>query len=49
LLLDACKGIYLVGNKGKINYIEIRHRGILANAHITVSSNPYEKMKTFTY
>ena len=25
------------------------HRGIIANAHITIESNSYEKVKTFKY
>ena len=29
-------------------YMEIgRHRGIIANAHIKIGSNSYEKVKTF--
>ena len=31
-------------------YIEIgRHRGMIANAHIKIGSNSYEKVKTFKY
>ena len=31
-------------------YMEIgRHRGIIANAHIKIGSNSYEKVKTFKY
>ena len=26
-----------------------RHRGIMANAHIKIGSNSYEKVKTFKY
>ena len=26
-----------------------RHRGMIANAHIKVGSNSYEKVKTFKY
>ena len=35
---------------GKTKYMEVgRHRGILANAHIKIGSNSYEKEKTFKY
>ena len=26
-----------------------RHRGVIANAHIKIGSNSYEKVKTFKY
>ena len=26
-----------------------RHRGVMANEHIKIGSNPYEKVKTFKY
>ena len=48
VLLNACKDIGLAVNTGKTKYMEIgRHRGMMANAHMAVGSNPYEKMKTF--
>ena len=50
LLLNACKDIGLAVNIGKTKYMEIgRHRGIIANAHIKIVSNSYEKVKTFKY
>ena len=34
----------------KTNYMEIgRHRGMIANAHIKIGSDSYEKVKTFKY
>ena len=49
MLLNACndcKDIGLAGNIGKIKYMEIgRHRGVIANEHITIGSNSYEKVK----
>ena len=50
VLLNACKDIGLVVNTGKTKYMEIgRHRGVIANAHIKIGSNSYEKVKTFKY
>ena len=50
VLLNACKDIGLVVNRGKTKYMEIgRHRGVIANAHIKIDSNSYEKVKTFKY
>ena len=47
VLLNACKDIGLAVNIRKTKYMEIgRHPGIIANAHITIGSNSYEKMKT---
>ena len=35
---------------GKTKYMEIgRCRGIIANAHIKIGSNSYEKVQTFKY
>ena len=35
---------------GKTKYMEIgRHRGMIANAHIKIGSNSYEKVKIFKY
>ena len=46
----ACKDIGLAVNIGKTNYMEIgRHRGIIANAHIKIGRNSYEKVETFKY
>ena len=46
LLLNACKDIGLAVNTGKT--VEIgRHRGMIANAHVKIGSNSYEKVKTF--
>ena len=37
-------------NIGKAKYMEIgRHRGVIANAHIKIGSNSYEKVETFKY
>ena len=34
----------------KTKYMEIgRHRGMIANAHVKIGSNSYEKVKTFKY
>ena len=50
VLLSACKDIGLAVNTGKTKYMEIgRHRGMMANAHIKIGSNSYEKLKTFKY
>ena len=33
---------------GKTKYMEVgRHRGMIANEHIMIGSNSYEKVKTF--
>ena len=48
VLLNACKDIGLAVNIGKTKYMEVRrHRGIIANAHIKIGSNSYEKVETF--
>ena len=50
ILLNACKDIGLAVNIGKTKYMEIGcHRGMIANAHIKIGSNSYEKVKTFKY
>ena len=37
-------------NTGKTEYMEVElHRCMLANEHITVGSNSYEKVKTLEY
>ena len=47
VLLNACKDIGLAVNIGETNYMEIgRHRGMIANAHINIGSNSYEKVET---
>ena len=49
MLGNACKDIGLAVNREKTKYMEIgRHRGMIANAHIRIVSNSYEKVKTFT-
>ena len=43
-------GYWLAVNTGKTKYMEIgRHLGMMANEHITVGSNMYEKLKTCKY
>ena len=50
VLLNACKDISLAENTGKTKYMEIGcHRGMIANAHIRIGSNSYEKGETFKY
>ena len=50
MLINACKDIGIAVNTGKTKYMEIgRHRGMVANAHIKIGSNTYEKVKTFKY
>ena len=50
MLLIACKDIGLAVNTGKTKYMEIeRHGGLIANEHIKIGSNSYEKVKTFKY
>ena len=50
VLLNACKNIGLAVNIGKTKYMEVgHHRGMIANAHIKIGSNSYEKVKTFKY
>ena len=44
------KCVGLAVNIGKTKYMEIgRHRGMIANRHIKIGSNSYEKVKTFKY
>jgi hypothetical protein len=44
------KCLLVAVNTGKGKYMEIgRHRGLMANEHITVGSNSNEKVKTVTY
>ena len=50
VLLNACKDISLAVNIGKTKYMEIgRYRDMIVNEHISISSNSYEKVKTFKY
>ena len=50
MLLNACEDIGLAVNTGKTKYMEIgRPRGMIANVHINIGSNSYEKVKTFKY
>ena len=50
VLLNAFKDIGLAVNTGKIKSIKVgRNRGVIANAHIKIGSNSYEKVKTFKY
>ena len=50
MLLNACKDIGLAVNTGKNKYMEIgRHGGVVANEHIKIDNNSYEKVKTFKY
>ena len=44
VLLNAHKGIDLTVNIGETQYMEVgRHRGMIANEHITVGSNFMKK------
>ena len=50
MLLNACKDIGLAVNTGKTKYMETgRHRGMVANEHIRIGSNSYEKVKSSKY
>ena len=50
MFLNACKDIGLAANTGKTKYMEIVcHRSIIANEHIKIDGNSYEKVKTFKY
>ena len=49
VLLNACKDIGLAVNIGKTNYMEIGCQGMIANEHIKIGSNSYEKVKTCKY
>jgi hypothetical protein len=49
-IYHPCKDIGLVVNTGKTKYMVVgRRRGMVANEHIAVRSNSYEKVKTFKY
>ena len=48
MLLNACKEICFVVNKGNIEYMAVgRHCGMIANEHIAVGSISYGKVKIF--
>jgi len=50
MLLNACKDIGLAVNVGKTKYKEVgRRRGTMANQHIMVKNNSYEKVISFKY
>ena len=50
VLVNACMDIGFAVNTGKTKYMEMgRRRGMIANPHIKIGSNSYEKMKTFKY
>ena len=47
-LLNHCNDIGLAVNTGKTKYLEIVSlRGIIANAHIKIGKNSYEKVLSF--
>ena len=48
MLLNACRDIGLAVYTEKAKYMEIgRHQGMIANEHIRIGSNSYEKVKPF--
>ena len=50
MLLSPCEDISLALITGKTKYMEVGgHRGMIANDHITVDSDSYEKVKTLKY
>ena len=50
VLLNATKDIGLAANTGKTRYMETgRNRDVIANKHIRIGSNSYDKVKTFKY
>ena len=49
-VVKTCKDIGLAVNTGKTKYMEIgHHRVMIANKHIRIGSNCFEKVKTFKY
>ena len=45
VLLNACKDIGLTISTGKTKYMEVgRHRGMMANQHIRIASNSFQKL-----
>ena len=50
MLLNVSKNIDLAEDIGKSKYMEIgRHRDMIANEHIRVLRNSYEKLNAFKY
>ena len=50
MLLNASKDIDLAVNTGKTKFMEIGlHKDMMANEHITIGSNSYEKVKNSKY
>ena len=50
VLFNACENIGLVVNIGKTEYVEIgHHQGIMANEHIAIGNNSYQREETFRY
>ena len=50
VLINSCEDISLSINTGKTKYMEMgRHRGMISNANIKISSHSYEIGKTFKY
>ena len=50
VLLNACKDIGSAVNSGKTKNLEVGGSpAMIANGHIAVGSNSYEKLKTFKY
>ena len=50
VLLNTCRHIGLAVDTGKTMYMEIGlQRGMMANEHIKIGSNSYEKVKIFKY
>ena len=49
-LLNVCKDIGLSVNARQTKYKKVgRHRGMMANEHIRIDSNSYEKVTKFKY
>ena len=50
ILLNACTDFGLAVNKCKTKYMKVgRHCDLIANEHIRIGSNSYEKVKTLKY
>ena len=46
IIIIICRDVGLTVNIGKTRYMEVGgHRGMMANAHIKIGSNSYEKVK----
>ena len=49
-IFNTCMDIGLAVNAQTTNFMELpRHSGMMANEHLTLCSNAYEKMKNFKY